>query len=120
MNTVTQLKKARAFVANGWVQGDYVAKVGRTNCFCAIGAVARAQSSNAQEVNKGIYDVNSTHPAVKYLLKALSRKTHRKKVDYPTTGSITDWNDTKGRTKEQVLDLFDRAIALAEKDSVSA
>lgn len=62
------------------------AGVSKVDCFCALGAI------NAVEAD---YDLKRSAAVV---------------IDNHTGGSVSTWNDTDGRTKEEVLDLFDRAI----------
>jgi hypothetical protein len=101
MNKNEQLEivtKARDILANkGWTQGNYARNQFGTpvylgsseaTCFCAVGALALAAEDND-------LIILDEHP----LLDAFARRTQ---------SNIADWNDQKGRTIEQVLDLFDK------------
>lgn len=101
MTQTELLTEARALIAQGWTQhytardaaGDPVPTNKQEACsFCAVGAlmaVGRPQDFEA-----------SLHAAA-VLLAALPE---------PFT-SIVDFNDAKGRTQDEVLALFDLAIA---------
>lgn len=79
----------------GWIQGDMENKHG----FCALGALTSALCSNRMS-NPSIDIYN--HPARFSLHKALDNR------------SVIAWNDYPGRTKEEVLGLFDLTIASLE------
>lgn len=111
MKTVTILKRARKLLSNPkrWCQWRY----GQTKegwlvdpeakaaySFCAVGAIRR--------VAKDAADDDATEAA-----KAL--------LDRCVPGySIIDYNDAKKRKHEQVLAVFDKAIARAEKAALAA
>jgi len=107
MNTVEILKGAKALLeTKGWTQGAYArGKSGRVVkqprnavCFCGIGAISVAAGGNTDD-DLG-YDA----------YKALER----------IVGSgFPHYNDAPGRTKEEVLAVFDKAIA-AEEGRVDA
>ncbi len=98
------LIEARQKISEGWTQGAYarmsneVDDGGRVpvdsplaTCWCSVGAVSAVTPS-------GVY-------STPYLAKL------REILDVPTIADIIQWNDDSFRTKEEVLDLFDRAIA---------
>lgn len=105
---ITVLKKARKLIAKGWFQGEFEGRKNRTKCYCAWGAIKRvtggggalgvleyeAEAKNALEEDRYVV---RCHSGVKY------------------NDSIVDYNDKKGRTQQQVLNLFDRTIARLEK-----
>lgn len=93
MTTVTILKTAREHIQKyGWTQGEY----GRlTGPCCIAGSVFVTHPTMSLNLNK---------PFV-FLQKAIG------------ADSIPAWNDTSGRTVEEVLAVFDRAIALAEAET---
>ena len=95
-NVVTALKRARALIArkNGWIQNDYSKKVGRTQAYCALGALGKVASGTVY------LDARS------FLSGSLL-----------SSSAIATWNDTPGRTQKQVIRAFDRAIARAEKQA---
>ncbi|WIF20579.1 hypothetical protein SEA_JFLIX2_89 [Rhodococcus phage Jflix2] len=84
---------------HGWIQGDYG---DMSQGYCAIGALSRAALATASD---GTYD-GSLH-----LLEAAIPTTF---PDNPNTWSgkfsrVVEWNDTPGRTREEVLQLFRKA-----------
>lgn len=86
MKTTKQvLIDARALVKKGWIQGAWRSK--DNSCHCAAGAI-RAQSISGD--------------------KAFRALNCLQKV---TGGDVVMWNDTKGRTKREVLKAFTTAIA---------
>lgn len=99
MTTVTNiLKKAKALIqTHGWQQDNY----GDASCgFCALGAIRVATSGS---VNVPYDDNYGTY----YDARMIFRHT--------IGGPIPSWNDTAGRTKEDVLEAFDKAIELSRK-----
>lgn len=93
----------RLLVEKGWTQGAYARdKYGRmqeipnagATCFCAYGALMVA--SNAPRASDPIF--TETYGF----------------MDVVCGGSVAKFNDAEGRTKEEMLATFDKAIALAE------
>lgn len=97
------LRKAAELIEKfGWTQGTLArAEMGNpcgelspfATCFCAIGAVRRA-----------------TH-----LVAGSSREVFHRAIglfcDAVETNNVPRWNDTAGRTKEEVIDALRRAAA---------
>lgn len=84
------LRKARTRIAlYGWTQGMNQDELGRT---CVEGALLSTGHPGAEQ-----------RWAAYCLVHALGDR------------NVIGWNDAPGRTKEEVLALFDRAIALAEQ-----
>lgn len=92
----------------GWCKGSYAKNVAGeltypqspyAVSFCSAGAIKHcAKADYAKEC-----------AARGYLIRVISPRG-------PYDGvSIGDWNDKKSRTKKQVLNAFDKAIALAKK-----
>lgn len=103
------LKQARKLIAKpeSWTQGDYRCQVGERNgkpvfAYCAMGAIEAAIDTEADRASGyKLYDAATT-----MLSGGLP----------PRVGhGIITFNDRSGRTHAQVLALFDRAIAKAEK-----
>ena len=105
------LKGAKSWVEKGWTQGAYGRALGgfytnvysflampdsAVECVCTAGAVYRAQHSSDPDVVRGI--------VVPYL-----------EAYKGYMGSVHQWNDVKGRTKEEVIALLDDIIAAGEK-----
>ena len=102
-------RKARELVEKGWHQGQFAAdRQGRecsafddeAACFCAWGALRRSRANLGIRLPFG--------PLLE-----------------PLQGVIGDveptaWNDAPGRTKEEVLEAFDRAISRLEDLELAA
>lgn len=97
MTTREVLTNARALVAQGWTQGDW--RDG--SCYCAAGAL--------RSVTRGMLG-DAWVEAVAALKAAIGR--HR----FCGDREIIGWNDTPGRTQEEVIAAFDRAIAALKED----
>lgn len=99
-DTVAVLTMAReVLVTNGWCQGQYQSAAGEV---CALGALSHAawildphhgSGDHEEETIGAIYALDAALPA-----------------DFPHKGMIARYNDTEGRTLQEILDLFDRAI----------
>lgn len=84
MKTSTLLKKARNQLAqHGWCQG----KFSQGQRCCAVGAMYVASATGGGSIT----------PACTFVESLLERE------------SLTGWNDAEGRTKAEVLELFDIA-----------
>lgn len=82
---------------HGWVQ----ATMTDGERVCVLGAIKAASGRVARPWHCGLF------PHVQVLIQALTGK-----VGAVSSDPLTRWNDAPGRTKEEVLDLFDKAIAL--------
>ena len=99
------LKNARKRVARGWIQGQGQTPNG--SHVCSAQAIALQIMEDEQVTRSSHYDTAS-----KLLLAAAYEQTGQ------VWGSVPDWNDTTGRTQQEVLDTFDHAVKLAERDLV--
>lgn len=106
MTTRETLIEARRLIAEvGWTQGFYARTDTGTliefdsplaSCFCMVGALRRACG----------LPLKTCHlPATYRLLKAARLVDNNRSLQY-----LVDWNDKPGRTKEEVLAAFDKAI----------
>lgn len=86
----TNLRAARALVANGWCQGSYEMGSRDNRRFCARGAANEAECSEIE-------------------FDAL-----RAAIPNDRGGGLIGFNDAGDRTQAEVLALFDRAIAAIE------
>ena len=102
MTTAEVLRAARAKIEQGWCQGEsargsrgtYIdPAASEAQEWCPLGALDYVCYRNAYSYYDG---------ARTALAKAMR------------SASVSDWNDMLGRTKEEVLAAFDRAIAAAE------
>ena len=114
------LKKARELVQAGWTQeqdacgsaGEKVAfSSPEAKCFCATGAISRAA-----------YELGGWSKTDETRIAAFTRSDDRH-IAGLAYGELTtelngeepyEWNDEDGRTREQVLALFDQVIQRLE------
>lgn len=88
--TLKILSGAKELLVNrGWIQGNFASECG----YCAIGAINRSVAGD-------------TGPAFRALANAAGIGC--------SWAEIGAWNDADERTKADVLDAFDRAIASLE------
>lgn len=98
------LIEARQKISEGWTQGAYARMSNEVDdggkvyadsrlatCWCSVGAVGAVTP-----------EAMSSLPALNKIKEVMN---------WPSTADIIQWNDDPTRTKEEVLDLFDRAIA---------
>lgn len=90
MTTVDHLTAARNLIQEGWIKGHMQSIAG----VCAVGAICLTASPGSH--------------AMDYLVRALPHP-------YQDRGSIPFFNDAVCTTKQDVLDLFDAAIAVARE-----
>ena len=101
MRLKTVLKNARKLVARegGWSQGRYRTRVNvnrRTiNSYCLVGAIMQA-------------DCNNDPPRFFEATEVMSQVIKNCRPMY--NGCLTAWNDFSGRTQQDVIRAFDRAI----------
>lgn len=109
--TSTILKRAKTRLKGRWCQGaafkdqdgDILPKP-RPGCrMCALGAVWAAAAAG-RKMGPGL------GPMLRF--RAILRAALPNRV---TTRSVSEYNDKPGRTEEQILRLFDRAIKIAER-----
>jgi hypothetical protein len=89
-------------IEDGWCQGMYSSWAGAR---CAVGAIR--------------FSIGNLEGKAKVLDKAIKRLASTLPVDYRAqqafSDAIVNWNDTKGRTKQQVINQFNKAIAQPRK-----
>jgi hypothetical protein len=92
MKTVSQiLTEAAGRVDRGWAQGGLVA-----GCVCAVEAIAESVRDGNELVHMKTFNM---------ALNALRDQV---------TGTIVNWNDMPGRTKEEVVAALLRAAKVSE------
>ncbi len=110
-NTIEHLKKAKALIASPdkWCQGAYAETADgntvQTNSplaekFCSLGAIDRVDNSNRYFAQR----------AIEYYIATITNSEYGKT-------SVGTYNDTTGRTHEEILALFDGTIAMLEKEA---
>lgn len=115
--TVATLVAAREWlIKNDWTQGAYF-RSAISNPYRGLGAVktynkaCSACSVGAIGVVCQVSDGFTWHPCSLEAIKALALEiAPLLSKGLSGDGIVIDWNDTPGRTKEEVIDLFDRTI----------
>lgn len=114
MSALELLKGARALLAEGrWHQGDYECSEGDTTCFCAGGAIATVGDNGVDALME---EYSPEGQAISWLAEHLP--AHEVET-YGADEAVYRFNDAVGRTVEEVVALFDKAIA-AHGDPVAA
>ncbi|SRR6266542_2311878 len=104
MTTTEALQEAKALLMEkGWVQGREVDERGR---HCTYGAIREVIGRVLHE------DINA---AVGYIARAASSRN----IGCCPACAIAPWNDTPGRTFNEVMKAFDAAIILSKEDAAS-
>lgn len=96
-----KLREARALIERGWCQRAFIKNTPFGCAYCADGAICATAGDGEGEYGP--------------MLAALKRAT-----GVPSHADIWSWNDTPERTQAEVLEAFDRAIALAETNNEAA
>lgn len=86
---ITKLRQARALVAKGWTRGEWRSGERGRYCYCAWGALSQV----------------GLHPEDYQVIAP----------DGSNLGGIVTWNDAEGRTKAEVVAMFDNSIAALER-----
>ena len=92
------LKKGRDRIEQGWMKHRYH----YYGDFCTLGAIDYMSAG-------GLVDIGGPSYLAGELLATTAGLKHYRNVDN-WIGPIAIWNDTPSRTKEEVLQVFDRAI----------
>lgn len=104
LSTADVLRAAKqVLIERGWTQGKYVDDFG---CVCSFGAINVAVTGDPRQ--SGSYR-SSEEQAATEASRLVSKAVDRELLDI--------WNDAVGRTKDDVLAAFDKAIALAEAEA---
>lgn len=114
-----RLKEVRRLIEQGWIQGSPIKALPRsspnsepTYAYCLLGAVDAVCGVNLAEGPGWIF--TNQLPAVAETLRIALLSQLR---DDPSKGfysEIVHFNDTPGRTKEDVLALIDKTLAAME------
>lgn len=122
LGTVETLTRARGLLqAEGWTQREYVRRQPDGTCKrCAYGALEGWHED--EPVDPYDYDRGRVTTTVRanghavHLLRLAMYEIHSPKQTPFGGGGVTSWNDADGRTEEQVLEAFNRAIEMARKE----
>jgi hypothetical protein len=106
LDVVAILKKAKEYVAKGWVQGTNQNDAGTRVCAGQALALAYKDLTGRAPVTALLLDVPG-----KFLLEAAREQTMGL-----VWSTIPTWNDYPTRTQAEVVDTFDHAIKLAERE----
>lgn len=110
MSAAALLRSARDKVAHGWLQNAGRDGYGRV---CAAQAIADAHIEAGGNLFQMLADdelSTAWTAAGNLLLAAAGERTGKAWLTIPS------WNDHWGRTQQEVVDTFDHAIKLAERD----
>jgi hypothetical protein len=100
-----QLRAARQLLVDeGWWQAGPGAAIHRGRNCTLMAAYWQAERDDQADLRDRLYA---------YLCQAIGTQSE-------ATHTIARWNDTPGRTLDQVLAAYDRAIDLAEHDEIDA
>ena len=111
MTKLEILTEARRLLVDvGWTQGQSRAfRMGDVTGYCATGALAEATRNLHKEPSWQQELSNAAHSNYHGALAALNDGVRARTQNLHA--EVVPWNDTTGRTKAEVLDLFDAAIA---------
>lgn len=95
MKTVKDvLIDARKLLKAGWCQGEFHIEIAGYDHYCMIGAISKVTENDLECI--------SLVKTAKAIVRTITGAVH-----------ISRWNDTPGRTHEEVLSVMDKAIELA-------
>lgn len=125
MSVLEVLARAKQLIeTHGWVQGDY----GGEDCgFCLFGAIDEATERLASDIQNaggdagGFRGMHGTYPAMrrlKSLLPMVSDPYDDEAVS--AQQGVIQWNDTDGRSKEEVLALLTEALSVPPETETTA
>ncbi|MCB1466612.1 MAG: hypothetical protein KDK08_05575 [Rhizobiaceae bacterium] len=100
-----KLKQARDLIAAGWTQLSYDRIVDDKQCYCAAGAIIETYAPWMAKPSER--DHVGCEIALRRLAKTLVPDLDGQDI---AQGVIVNWNDTPGRTQDEVLAAFDKAI----------
>ena len=108
MSVAQVLTEARKLIAQGWTQGAFYDGDDGSGCYCLAGAVVTVSIPNLGALDA---EACADSPGIRALSDCLGRRVY----SVYALDRLTEWNDTPGRTQEDVLALIDRAIAKEAK-----
>lgn len=107
------LQRARLNVMDGWCQHVYYKDalgrpcgMGQASCYCAMGALVQASC--------GYGDTFATHSFSRAARMLQDQVT---KLEGNGLVNVQQWNDEPGRTKQEVVELYNKALAACEDES---
>lgn len=114
--TIKELTSAREKVAQGWVQGAELAQDQITGnlSYCIVGALRYAVLEVGEHDLQFLETSDRMHRDCEVLNLAL--KELRPEENW--LGDVIEFNDHPGRIQDEVIEVFDRAIKIAERDDL--
>lgn len=120
--TLETLKTARENLPGHWHQGEYTDNAGN---YCALGHLANVEgmiSKNGEVYSRYDQDIASRPLAQvigeqypDWIEKTYGSYCNLEDQDFLDAAVVAEWNDVPGRTEEEVIAIFDKAIARAEE-----
>jgi hypothetical protein len=115
MDAIDVLMEARAYIEKGWCQGNYAqgvqqspAPVESARSWCVLGAIAHG----AGNPDPTRIDLSAAEMQARDLITEVVSGGAGWSVDVADWTAAVKFNDTVGRTQEEVLEAFDRAIGI--------
>lgn len=105
MREVEILKTAKAKLEKGWCQ-TYLRRMTTTENYCLVGSINWRQGRNVTDVEE--------KSSMGYIYRAIFGSVG---CSVGAICAIETWNDKRGRKKEEILTVVDKAIELAAKDA---
>lgn len=101
---------ARILTSGGWIQGDYMSTSAQPGC-CIVEAICRgaglppATLARKKAPSASSPEIVSAFRAAQDLMDELSQQLGRdpERAKFTPRDWLTNWNDTKGRTLDEVL-----------------
>lgn len=106
LEIAAKLDEARALIEKGWTRGEFK----RRNCYCALGAIAKATTGQADPDAESFPYSSAYQRAVCMLEEAVGDPASIGRPD------IAYWNDNQ-RSKKPVIEAFKKAAALARGET---
>lgn len=125
-DVILVLKLARFKIEAGWCQNNFAVYRHGVEHYCPVGALRVSvygkmypgemyPGEKVKTYNQRVFDEQVNHAAVLALAKAvpvdaIPRATESNVRSDPDAATVAMYNDKRGRTKEEILALFDRAM----------
>lgn len=120
METTVALEQARELVRAGWSQGVAARTSSGVECYIHSDSAAQFDASGAlMRVTWPWDDEDDEHlwnifqECSDLLVQTIRELYGWDMSEHPPWQILTDWNDEPARTKEEVIDLFNRTLVLA-------
>jgi hypothetical protein len=116
--TLKALKRVKRLFSSAprWIKGSYnrteTIRGRDTECYCLVGAFRRAaDSGNDNKVLRNLITIAGQDPSVSSFTR---RHTYINRWGVGSEARITEYNDAKSRTFQQVTGLIDRMVVKLE------